>query len=259
MDEWHTWLSRFLSAPAAMAGYELLKYSDTGEVCRVRFEARGGSFDVVCKQSRPINIGRRIGAWIGRSRERRNFQWALRLMAGGIGTATPLAWLRRRGFSSPAWLVTEYRGDAAPLDRILLVEWPRLDSARRLMVKRHIILALAEFFTRLERAGFTHRDLKASNILLAHWDDDGRAEAMIVDLDGFRRCAAWMPPLRRWKPLLRLAASLREFSCVTRTDYARFLKAYVVQRPDRGPSWKDLFRRIEKRGFPRSEHRAQAR
>ena len=118
--------------------------------------------------------------------------------------------------------------DAVDLDQVALALLPRLEPERQRHVKDAIIRALVDLIDRMTKRGIGHRDLKASNILLTHWDSrEEPAYAWLVDLEGLRLRGVF--GARRWQPLIRLAASLRCYSSVTRTDFCRFLRDYLAR------------------------------
>jgi hypothetical protein len=92
----------------------------------------------------------------------------------------------------------------------------------------------------------THRDFKASNILLDKWDGvGGQANVWLVDLDGLgRRKFAY--GVRRWESVVRLAASLLGYTAVTRSDYCRFLQAYLARMGSPRTDWKLHFRKLSR-------------
>jgi len=251
--DWETVLNRWLSDEAGQSEHVLLKHSPTGQVRRARLGWPGGFIEAVFKQSQVIGVRRRWVAALTGSRERRNFHFGLALRQAGVPTAQPLALLERRGPTRQAWLVTEFVPAVVDLDRIVLVELLQLDGRTARAVKLRITRAIADLLVHLDRSGFRHRDLKASNILLANWKrDDLPARALLIDLDGLRRRRLWNRRAR-WQPLTRLAASLLGYSAITRTDYLRFARTYLssCDGPIRGPSSNDSLRRQAKVVFRR--------
>jgi serine/threonine protein kinase len=78
----------------------------------------------------------------------------------------------------------------------------------------------------MHEAGFSHRDLKAPNILVspAH----GRwVRPVLVDLDGLAYKGT-VAEGRRAKDLMRLSVSLEEWGVARATDRLRFLQAYLA-------------------------------
>jgi hypothetical protein len=168
------------------------------------------------------------------------------LLRCGINTAQPLAIIERRT-TGEAWLTTAFITGLVDLDEVALTRLAQFEAPRQRQVKSSLLAAVVDLCARLETDGLYHRDLKASNILLADWAGrDGPVRPYLVDLDGVLRRSRWRAA-RRWRPLVRLAASLADYTSITRTDYARFLKAYLAVSGAPSEDWKPRFRTLGKR------------
>ncbi|UCC30595.1 MAG: hypothetical protein JSU86_20670 [Phycisphaerales bacterium] len=245
IEQWRPQLSLLAADPKSLPDCTALKYSTSGEVLRARLEARDSAIDVICRQSRVHGIWRRLASSFAPSRERRNFARALQVAEIGINTAIPLALIERRRPRRQAWLVTAYVPDLVDLDQVALRFLPQLGLRRGHRVKDAISEAVIEVLDRMERNNLSHRDLKASNILLKNWDGvGGSVTVWLVDLDGLCRYR-YLGAGRRWRPVMRLAASLLSYTTVTRSDYCRFLKRYLAGRTGstRG-TWQQLYRKL---------------
>lgn len=254
---WRSWLNRLVADPALLPGYSVLKYSKNGEVFRARF---GGGhdqpLDVVCRFSRSDGGG--ISLLKRSSRAQRNLRRAVRLLHVGVNTAVPLARIERTTPPRSSWLVTEFVADVVDLDQIVLTLLSHLDRRALRKVKAALSEALVELFARLDDARLYHRDLKSSNILFTHWDGrEGPVGTMLVDLDGLHY-RHWWNARRRWQPLVRVAASLRDYPALCRTDFARFLHRYLSRVGIPTANWKAHFRRLAREATAyaqRSQHR----
>jgi len=82
---------------------------------------------------------------------------------------------------------------------------------------------------RLHESGFSHRDLKAPNILVT-----GEVRPVLVDLDGLARRGC-VTDRRRAKDLMRLSVSLDEWGVARATDRLRFLRTYLAAPGCPGP------------------------
>ena len=242
-DVWRPWLAQLVAAPALLPGYSVLKYSKNGEVFRARFG--GGDdqpHDVVCRFSR--SDGRGASLLKRPSRAQRNLRRAVRLLHVGVDTAIPMARIERTATPRSSWLVTEFVADVVDLDQIVLTLLSHLDRRALRKVKAALSEALVDLFARLYDARLYHRDLKASNILITHWDGrEGPVGTMLVDLDGLHH-RRWWTARRRWQPLVRVAASLREYPALCRTDFARFLQRYLSRVGIPTANWKAHYRRL---------------
>jgi len=256
IEVWRLWLNQLVADPALLPGYSALKYSKNGEVFRARFgEGPDQPLDVVCRFSR--SDGRGASIFKRPSRALRNLRRAVRLLHVGVDTAIPLARIER---TSPpgSWLVTEFVADVVDLDQIVLTLLSHLDRRALHKVKAALSEALVELFTRLDDARLYHRDLKASNILFTHWDGrQGPPRTMLVDLDGLHQ-RRWWNARRRWQPLVRVAASVRDYPALCRTDFARFLHRYLSRVGIPTAEWKAHYRRLARDATAyaqRSQHR----
>ncbi len=231
------WLEQLVRDRASLSGYRVLKYSSTAEVAEALgpwngAPEAGSSMRVVCRRGLAEGWER-----LRATRPRRNFARAMTLLRCGVGTARPLALIERRR-SRESWLVTEFLSDMMDLDQMVL----RLSSmppAQIRSVKGSLIESVASLLAALDRAGLTHRDMKASNILISQDSDAEPFGARIVDLDGLHR--------RRWgkrrQPLVRLAASVLDAPSLTQSDFLRFLRQYLALTSPARDDWKSLFRR----------------
>ena len=195
-------------------------------------------------RARPVKQGRTAGVWRvtledGRSlfvkqhklaRDRSSmrtsrsiaaFRKGHALLIRGIATARPAAAVDRRqgGRLVDTLLLTEPVEGGEPLS-----DWLR--RGPRAADRRRIARRLARMIRQLHEAGFSHRDLKAPNILIAPADGPA-AQPILVDLDGLVRDRR-VSPSRRVQNLTRLSVSLDEWGVARATDRLRFLRAYLA-------------------------------
>jgi len=269
--EWRPWLAQLVTDPSALPGYATLKYSKRGEVFRARFPGPGdphaATLDVACRYF-PVNETQKrrktqtqktengcsflrfcvsvFLCFFRPSRASRNLLRARRLLQVGIDTPVPLARIERTTPSRSSWLVTEFVADVVDLDQIVLSLLPQLERRALHKVKSGLVDVAVQLFACLDAARLYHRDLKASNILITNWEGrETRPRPMLVDLDGLHP-RRWWDRRRRWQPLIRLAASLRDSPGLTRTDFARFLHRYLSQVGRPRAEWKTHFRRLSR-------------
>lgn len=242
-DQWRKFFQSVLTDPTRLSNHRILKHSPTGQVFRATIETDSDAIEVVAKQSLNRGPWRRVGALLRPSRSRRNFERGLTLLQAELHTATPLACFERSRLAGESWLVTGFVADLVDLDEIALRRLPGLDPNRIRVVKDRMIDATAELLRNLEAQGLTHRDFKASNILLRNWNGDGdRPTAWLLDLDGIM-------PMRtgktqRWRPVVRLTASLTDYAVVTRTDLIRLLRACLAPTRVSADTRRDTLRAI---------------
>jgi serine/threonine protein kinase len=159
------------------------------------------------------------------SRARRAFHNGLRLEAAGVATARVLAVceVRRLGWPTRAYLLTEEIPGALTLKSLL----------KENLLSRMAVLNLADVLARLHGSGFSHRDLKAANVL---FDDHMRAH--LIDLDGVR----YQGRLGQGRVVADLACLARDFAGhpqILKWRGRRFLRRYCLQR-DQAKLWRRL-------------------
>jgi tRNA A-37 threonylcarbamoyl transferase component Bud32 len=162
-----------------------------------------------------------------------------------LPTARPLAILHPRSRSMPAesFLISEYIPGAIDLRQALMQTDANSRASRTLLRQR--IDRIARLIRDLHERGWSHRDLKAVNILLAP-DRAGRESAWFIDLVGASR-PSHLTQSRRIRDIGRLNTSFHELPALSRTDRLRFLRIYLNWNL-RGPGgWKSWWRLIANR------------
>ena len=221
--DWQGWatadrassMERLLEAgdPTADARAKTIKEGRTAGVWRVAFDDAGGHATLFFKRHKRAS-------GLGRSRSVAAFRKGHALLARGIATARPAgAADRRRGpFLVDTLLATE------PVDGEPLSDWLR--SRPPAAERRAVARRLARLIRRMHEAGFSHRDLKAPNILVAPAHGPG-VQPVLVDLDGLAPVGR-VSARRRAQNLMRLSVSLDEWGVARQTDRLRFLRAYLA-------------------------------
>jgi tRNA A-37 threonylcarbamoyl transferase component Bud32 len=147
------------------------------------------------------------------SRASRAFRTAYHLELLGIPTARPIASADKRMLGLPArsyFLMEEIVG-AVDLGTYLR-DGGQPDT--------DLVHQLARFVAKLHNEGFSHRDLKQTNLLL-----DGDRKIRLIDLDGVK--FVWRVPEDRCAAdLVRLAEGMQKFPAVTSRCRFLFLLAY---------------------------------
>jgi serine/threonine protein kinase len=141
--------------------------------------------------------------------------------------------------------VTIKQENATTLLEHVLDVLPGLDPESLRAEVRRITPALAALVRSLHDRSLSHRDLKASNILIRQ--DRGLRDGFLslIDLVGVRLQNP-VPMNRRVQNLARLSVSLADAPGRTRTESLRFLRAYLPRGLSPSSGWKDLWRAIEK-------------
>jgi tRNA A-37 threonylcarbamoyl transferase component Bud32 len=188
-----------------------------------------------------------------------------------LPTPRPLGvWHRRRnGLLREGYLLTEKVHDARDLAAVVsaLCAGP---AARRREVLRRLIEQVAALVRELHSRGISHRDLKASNLLVAAGPAPGllpyqeglaaadrgarwlvrsggsasfQEQVWLIDLVGVKPHRK-LPRSRRVQNLARLHASFYQHPGLTRTDKLRFLRIYLRWGLRGRIGWKRWWRHI---------------
>lgn len=158
---------------------------------------------------------------------------------GLLPTPRPLAvWhVRRGGMAWTGYLLTEIVPDAINLRQFVANLGDHSPALRRSRLWS-LIDALARTVRQVHAQGWSHRDLKASNLLVGR---DGHVS--VIDLVGVSR--PWrLTACRRARDLARLNASFLDGPSVSRTDRLRFLRIYLNWALHGRGNWKIWWRQV---------------
>jgi hypothetical protein len=232
-----------------------LKDSRTTTVAETTMLVRGRPLPVIYKRFNRkkwldplLNLFRPSRAW-------RSWQAGQDLVSRGIPTPQNLAFLaRRRSFWShpffgflphETYLITAKIDPAVDLATYVGEFLPRLPlDVRRARIRR-LTMALALLVRSLHDRSLSHRDLKASNILIRTDTIDQEDQLSLIDLVGVHLQHP-LPWRRRAQNLARLSLSLGEGSARSRTDALRFLRFYLPWGLSPLGDWKRSWRWIER-------------
>jgi len=186
----------------------------------------------------------------------RSYQLGHSLRWRGLPTPRPLAvWHRQRcGLKQEGYLLTEQLPQSCDLATYLdtLAALPGPERRRRL---RRLIDQVARLLADLHERQLSHRDLKASNLLVSpqtwsicHPDrtpmeevngvgQGSNPQVWFIDLVGVSRCGR-LGFRRRVRDLMRLSASFHNHIALTRSDRLRFLRAYLAWGLHGRQGWK---------------------
>jgi serine/threonine protein kinase len=189
------------------------------------------------------------------SRAWRSWQAGQDLASRGIPTPRNLAFLARRrplGSSPLGWflphetyLITVKETDTLTLASYASDVLPTLSVPLRRARIRSLTESLAALVRSLHERSLSHRDLKASNILIKVNPVDGPDQLSLIDLVGVRLQHP-LPWRRRVQNLARLGLSLSTVPDRTRGDTLRFLRLYLPWGLSPLWDWKGIWRSIDK-------------
>lgn len=151
------------------------------------------------------------------SRARRAYRQSYHLELLGIPTARPIATADRRagGVLLRSYFLMEEIQGAMDLGAYLRAGH---------LPKAALIQQAASLVGRMHAEGYSHRDLKETNLVL---DSGGRLH--VIDLDGLKFCDP-VPERRAALDLMRLAGGLKQYPAVTRRHRILFLLGYCRVR-----------------------------
>jgi tRNA A-37 threonylcarbamoyl transferase component Bud32 len=233
----------------------ILKNSRTSTVAETTMLVCGRPSQVIYKR---FNCKKWFDPWLNLfrpSRAWRSWQAGQHLASRGISTPCNLAFLARkhsfwtRPFSwflpHETYLVTIKQENVATLAEYGRQVLRQLGDAESHARVRQLNLALARLVRALHERSLSHRDLKASNILI-HLDAlDSSEPFSLIDLSGVRLMNP-VPFNRRVQNLARLSVSLSAVPGRTRTESLRFLRAYLPWGLSPLSDWKHVWRTTEK-------------
>jgi tRNA A-37 threonylcarbamoyl transferase component Bud32 len=230
-----------------------LKDSRSSSVIEMNISLQGAPCPVIYKR---FKVRSRLAPWLSLLRPTQALRsWVLGhgLIERCLPTARPLLVIERRrlGAAREAYLLTEKITNACHLHQFV-AETMKLPARERAPVLRDLIESLARLVRKLHDRGLSHRDLKASNILVrrehsALWTASPARQAgptlCLIDVVGIQRVRR-PGPSRRARDVSRLQASLSIHPVFTRGDALRFLRVYLQCGFTGTVGWKNWWREI---------------
>jgi tRNA A-37 threonylcarbamoyl transferase component Bud32 len=237
-------LLREPDAPFDCQSATLLKQSPSSHVACVEMRVAGARVPVIYKRfncSKPLDT---LRATMHHSPALRAWHAGHGLIIRRIPTARPLAIMERivTPLVRETYLITQFIPQSQCLRDYLNQLTTSLTPCERQARIRPLIVRLASVVRAMHDRNISHRDMKASNFLVAPGQStsDG-PDVYLIDLAGV---LIWrnMPQERRLQNLSRMLVSLQSSAAFTRTDFLRFLFAYqpgIRRMPQR---WKETWR-----------------
>lgn len=250
--------------PFRRPGVRLLKDSPSSTVAELEMLVDGRPLRVVYKRFMVTSPLQPFVALVHRTSAIRSWVHGQAFRERALPTARTLAVLHRTrwGMRGNGYLLTEKIEHAQEL-HAHLEDVQRLPEPQRLDLIRAQIDRVARTIRALHQRQFSHRDLKAANILVRRWNAPPAELAAVspmathsllhmpdvgvwlIDLVGvelFRK----LPRSRRIQNLARLNASFCARKYVTRTDRLRFLRTYLNWSLNGQGDWKPWWKAIER-------------
>lgn len=219
-------------APFTRPGTKLLKNSRTSTVAEVVLPTADGPRVLILKRVKVRRWFEPLKNLFRPSAVRRSWVAGHSLRDRWLPTPRPLLVLHRHRFGLPAagYLLTEKVHDAVELPEAVA-------AAGDTATLRNGAHQLARVLRGMHDRTVSHRDLKASNVLLAG------GVPVLIDLVGVQTGAA-VPFRQRAKELARLNVSFLGSPAVTRTERLRFLRAYLAAGPALREDWQTWWKVI---------------
>jgi tRNA A-37 threonylcarbamoyl transferase component Bud32 len=263
-------LSAFLAdpdEPFLRPGVTLLKDSRSSTVAEFDLLVQGTARRVIYKRFRVTTRSDPLLALVRPSPALRSWVHGHGLRQRFLPTPRPLAVLHRCrcGLSYEGYLLTEKIAGAVELHRFV-AELRALPPRQRCEVLRPLIDQMAHLARALHLRRLSHRDLKASNILVQWARGEGQSgctggspssqvssltphtsplapRLWLIDLVGVSRHRR-LSRSRRVQNLTRLHVSFHHGDTLTRTDRLRFLRTYLGWGLYGKQGWKEWWREI---------------
>jgi serine/threonine protein kinase len=219
-------LLEYPDAIFALQGTRVLKDSRTSTVASVVLPFADGPRELILKRVNVRHWTELVKNLLRPSAVLRSWINGHTLRDRWLPTPRPLAVLHRYRFALPAegYLLTEKVEEPSELSALATPSFRELARMLRMMHDR----------------GVSHRDLKASNILL----ERGKVPTL-VDLVGVR-IGPTVPFTRRARELARLNASFLSSPNITRTVRLRFLRTYLAAGERLPHEWKTCWKEISR-------------
>jgi hypothetical protein len=255
--------------PFCQPGVRVIKDSRSSTVAELECVMNGKPRRLILKRFRVADWTDPLASLLRPSPSMRSWLFGQAFRERCLPTARPLAVLHRvhAGMVREGYLLAEKIENAVDLHDFVahLAELPT-GQAQRLL--RLALDAVARAIRRLHHCRLSHRDLKATNLLIApnldspplpflHVDAVTPGAPMpnhlplpaspvwFLDLSGVTRHGR-LSRARRVQNLARLNASFHQSPALTRTDRLRFLRAYLLWNLVGRGAWKNWWKAIDR-------------
>lgn len=229
--------------PLRIATCEIVKAGHTALIVRTEFpigqEMRPAAYKRVTRKT----WWKRLTSLFRTNHCLKTYRLGHEFLRHGIPTARPLAVIvpHRLDIRRDTYIATEWIEDAGSLHQYLrgLEELPARERRGKLVA---VAEAVGTVLGRMHARGFSHRDLKAGNLLIR--DSFAGPEAFVIDLDGaaHRGGLSWRTRVRN---LARLARCFEAYPSLRATHILRGVRAYVRQNSS-GLETKSLWNAVTK-------------
>ncbi|MFM1800687.1 MAG: hypothetical protein RJA81_39, partial [Planctomycetota bacterium] len=214
----------------------ILKHSKSSTVAEVTIRTVAGDRRVILKKIPTLKASDFWFGWIKAHRSWRSWKASGHMVARGIATPEPLAYISKgapgmpgfvaRFYPSATYTIQERPDQMISLARHMEEKLIRLPEDQRTAALLASVPPLARLIRHMHDMSISHRDLKAANILVRPLPDQSWNEMSLIDLVGVTLQHP-MPQRTRVKNLARLTMSFHAHQLFRRTDGLRFLRSYL--------------------------------
>ncbi|MCA9041175.1 MAG: phosphotransferase [Planctomycetaceae bacterium] len=255
-------LEAFLKNPEALFQHsEAVTIKQSPSTLLVKVPVRFPEGEILCgykKVFRKTWMKRLTDLFRWQDRARHSFEIGQQFLQAGIPTPEPL-WVippLRWSWNEPAYLGFEWLPGCRDLNgqlAELTIDQFFGDKAIRKQVYS-VVSMLATVLGRMHAAGFCHRDLKFSNLLVDRTTTP--VQVYVIDLDG---ASSHTGNVDRWLwNLSRFARDALQHNLISRSMRCRFLKDYLRANPTFPITWKVAWKRLGELVDKRNRRRSKA-
>jgi len=237
-------LTRALDCPASFLEQPqstVIKKGLSSFVVRSAVRLDSGDVPVAFKRIRSKDWLKRLLRRAQTNRAIRNFRLALEFLRSGILTPRPILAIAPHWYDwvHPSYLATEWIEGALPIDKFVYATRDLPPAESRSFLRR-TAAELGSLLGRMHAAGFSHRDLKSTNVLARNCA--GQIELFLLDLDGASRNRVFKSHVRLLN-LTRLVIATDEVAGITHAIRLRVLLAYLANLQAK-TDWKIVWRQL---------------
>ena len=232
---------------------KVLKDSRTTKLWEQKLDFGPGWPTIVAKRYNRRNGLRLLKTFCRRSRALHNWKMAYALEVRHVPAVRALAVYEKKslGLTLESVLVTRKVEGTENLHEFIMREFSGTLSSGKERLRRRMTCKLARLVRLLHDRGFSHRDLKFTNILVRVGEGgEPSIDFTLIDFDGLRQ-RRWVSARQRARDLARLGAEFAGTDAVRAKDRVRFLKEYLLgmdMRPFERMRFRDaIARRIRKK------------
>jgi tRNA A-37 threonylcarbamoyl transferase component Bud32 len=183
---------------------------------------------VIKKYKIPTLFNRFVYTWIRKSKARRSFEYADRLLSYGVETAPPVAYIeeRKSGLFNIGYFVSEY------LPYPVLPKSRELEEEERELLKQQFI----EFTSRLHETKIIHKDYNQNNVF--YYKVEGRYHFALIDINrmdfGKNNLRLWMQAVNQLRMgVVESVEFVEKYAEIRNLDVVKCLIVLFRNRRDR--------------------------